>query len=57
MYIYVYIYVCVYIYDIYIYIFVAKNFTVVLLQPLLPSVYVLLYFDLFVYHDCMFYSM
>ena len=52
-----YIYVCVYIYDIYIYIFVAKNFTVVLLQPLLPSVYVLLYFDLFVYHDCMFYSM
>ena len=49
-----YVYICIYVY-IYIYI-VATNFTVVLLYPLVPSVYVLLYFGLLVYHDCMFHS-
>ena len=44
---------CIYIYK---YI-VPKNFTVVLLQPLVPSVYVLLYFGLFVYRVCMFHFM
>ena len=52
---------CIYVYvymHIYIYIYtVATNFTMVLCKPLVPSVYVLLYFGLFVYRDCMFYSM
>ena len=43
----------IYIY-IYIYI-VTTNFTMVLCKPLVPRVYVLLYFGLFVYRDCMFY--
>ena len=61
--IYTYIYIYIYIYILYIYIYiiyiniVATNFTMVLYKPLVPSVYVLLYFGLFVYRDCMFYSM
>ena len=51
-----YMYICIYILYVYIYI-VATNFTGMLLQPLVPSVYVLLYFGLFVYRDCMFHSM
>ena len=48
VYMYMYIYACVYVYT-YIY--------MVLFKPLVPSVYVLLYFGLFVYRDCMFHSM
>ena len=55
IYIYIYKYIHIYIY-IYIYIIVMK-FTGVLLQPPVPNVYILLYFGLFVYRDCMFHSM
>ena len=49
--------ICIYTY-MYIYIYtVVTNFTMVLCKPLVPSVCVLLYFGLFVYRDCMFYSM
>ena len=54
--VYVCIYKYIYVYIIYIYI-IATNFTGVLLQQLVPSVYVLLYFGLLVYHNCMFHSM
>ena len=59
VYVYMYVYICVCIYAyIHIYIYtVATNFTTVLCKPLVPSVYVLLYFGLLVYRDCMFYSM
>ena len=57
VYAYIHIYIYIYIY-IYLYIYtVATNFTMVLCKPLVHSVYVLLYFDLFLYRDCMFYSM
>ena len=61
---YVYMYVCVYNVCMYIYVYVyvyiymyIYNFTVVLFKPLVPSVYALLYFRLFVYRDCIFHSM
>ena len=51
--------ICIYAYIyIYIYIYiVATKFTMMLCKPLVPSVYVLLYFGLFAYRDCMFYFM